>query len=159
MSVSSRILPLHADWRKMAVSQNGLRKASASEGFENSKNSKASKKKKSGAIKSGRDEMVNSEGKNFVLIEGRFASPSISREGVLARRVEVRTAQGRETLDVECQKGDFSRLFRSLRVGEKVRIEGSLRRRFWRAGSSIASRTFIEVSALLHQPASRAKKR
>ena len=98
-------------------------------------------------------------GENFVRIQGLVASALTSREGILARRIEVVTTGAREILDLECEKKELSGVFRSLKVGQHLLVEGSIRRRFWRNGAQLVSRTYIEVNRLQAQPPSPTKKR
>mgnify|MGYP003347885005 FL=1 len=98
-------------------------------------------------------------GENFVRIQGLVASALTSREGILARRIEVVTTGAREILDLECEKKELSGVFRSLKVGQRLLVEGSIRRRFWRNGAQLVSRTYIEVNRLQAQPPSPTKKR
>ena len=88
------------------------------------------------------------QGRNLVRLEGLVASASISRDGVLARRIEIPISGSREILDIECEKPEIFRVFRSLRIGQWVEVEGSVRKRFWRVGSGLASRSYIEVKSL-----------
>ena len=60
------------------------------------------------------------------------------REG--ARPVTV------DTLDCVAWTGRLRQSARRLRPGDVVRVEGALRRRFWRAGAGAASRCEVEVS-------------
>lgn len=88
------------------------------------------------------------DAENRVHLVGVIASAITSREGVLARRIEIPMPGAREMVDIECEKGEISRVFRSLRVDQWVEIEGQLRRRYWRDGARLASRTYVEVSRL-----------
>lgn len=90
----------------------------------------------------------NQQGVNNVRLEGLVASATITRAGVLARRIEIPISGSREILDIECEKQEIFRVFRSLRVGQWVEVEGSVRKRFWRVGSGLASRSYIEVKSL-----------
>jgi hypothetical protein len=85
---------------------------------------------------------------NRVHLVGVIASAMTSREGVLARRVEIPAPGAREIIDVECEKGEISKVFRGLRIDQWVEVEGQLRRRYWRDGARLASRTYVEVSRL-----------
>lgn len=53
-----------------------------------------------------------------------------------------------DTLDCVAWTGPVRRTARSLADGDVVAVQGALRRRFWRAGASSASRTEVEVEAL-----------
>ncbi len=69
------------------------------------------------------------------------------REG--ARPVTV------DTLDCVAWTGRLRQCARRLRPGDVVRVEGALRRRFWRAGAGAASRCEVEVTTVerLSRPA------
>lgn len=97
-------------------------------------------------VKKGREKSL--EALNRVHLVGVVASAMTSREGVLARRVEIPAPGAREIIDVECEKGEISRVFRGLRIDQWVEVEGQLRRRYWRDGARLASRTYVEVSRL-----------
>lgn len=53
-----------------------------------------------------------------------------------------------DTLDCVAWTGRLRQSARRLRPGDVVRVEGALRRRFWRAGAGAASRCEIEVAGL-----------
>ena len=103
------------------------------------------KKKRAKAAGAKSPEKVRVEGVNKVRLLGVIASATTSRERVLSRRIEIPSAGGRESIDVECEKGEISPLFRKLRINQWVEIEGRIRRRFWRSGAAIASRSYVEV--------------
>lgn len=86
------------------------------------------------------------QGINKVKLVGVIASATTSREGVLARRLEIPGETNRDVVDLECEKGEFSRLFRSFRVNQWVEVEGQLRRRYWRSGAQLISRSYVEIS-------------
>ncbi len=60
-----------------------------------------------------------------------------------------RRATGRsptvDTLDCSAWRRDVQRSLARLHPGDVVEVHGSLRRRFWRAGPSAASRSEVEV--------------
>lgn len=85
---------------------------------------------------------------NRVHLVGVVASAMTSREGVFARRLEIPEPGAREVIDVECKKGEISKIFRGLRVDQWVEVEGQLRRRYWRDGARLACRTYVELSRL-----------
>lgn len=88
----------------------------------------------------------NSDGGiNRVRLVGVIASATRSRENTLARRIEIPIAGMRESIDLECEKGEFFTVFRKLRINQWVEIQGRIRRRYWRSGGSVASRSFVEV--------------
>ncbi len=86
--------------------------------------------------------------KNHVEVVGLVASATLSRDGILSRRIEVPIPGARESLDVECEKGQFSPLFRSLKVGQWICLQGAVRKRFWRTGANISSRSYIQLHSL-----------
>ena len=53
-----------------------------------------------------------------------------------------------DTIDLVCVKAVVRKRAHSLAAGEVVRVEGSLRRRFWKAGAGVASRVEVEVAGL-----------
>lgn len=100
--------------------------------------------------------------RNRVQLIGVIASATLSREGVLSRKVEIPIPGARELLDIECVNREFFTLFRSLKVGDWISLEGAIRKRFWRTGASVASRSYIELQRLkspANRPTSSAKKR
>lgn len=84
-------------------------------------------------------------GINQVHLRGTIASATTSRAGILSRRLEVTTEHSREILDIECENTEFFKVFRSLKVGDVVNIEGMIRRRFWRTGTGVVSRSYVEI--------------
>lgn len=74
------------------------------------------------------------------LVVDRPPSRRPQREGV--RPVTV------DTLDCVAWTGRLRQSARRLRPGDVVRVEGALRRRFWRAGPGAASRCEVEVSVV-----------
>lgn len=100
--------------------------------------------------------------RNRVQIIGVVASATQSREGVLSRKIEIPIPGARETLDIECEKPEFFALFRAFKVGDWISLEGAIRKRFWRSGASVASRSYIQLHSLKshpNRPTSSAKKR
>ena len=117
---------------------------------------KESKKELSSGVVHGRTP------RNRVELSGVVASAPEMRNGVLSRRIEVPIVGAREILEVECEKPEIFRLFRSLKVGEWISLEGALRRRFWRAGASLSSRSYVELHTIKsrrNRPAAPGKKR
>ena len=53
-----------------------------------------------------------------------------------------------DTLDCVAFAPGVRRTARALEPGDVVRVEGALRRRFWRAGAAAASRTEVEVAGV-----------
>ena len=100
--------------------------------------------------------------RNRVQIIGVVASATQSREGVLSRKIEIPIPGARETLDIECEKPEVFPLFRAFKVGDWISLEGAIRKRFWRSGASVASRSYIQLHSLKshpNRPTSSAKKR
>ena len=87
-------------------------------------------------------------GRNQVHLVGFIATATTSRTGVLARKMEIPQPGAREVLELECEKKDIFPDFRSVRVNQWVEVRGRIRRRFWRAGSVLASRSYIEVTSI-----------
>lgn len=87
-------------------------------------------------------------GRNQVILVGIVASATTSRMGVLSRRLDVPQAGAREMFELECEKEEIFPSFRSARVNEWVEVRGRIRRRFWRAGNALASRSYIEVTSI-----------
>jgi hypothetical protein len=99
---------------------------------------------------------------NRVELSGVVASAPEMRNGVLSRRIEVPIVGEREILEVECEKPEIIKLFRSLKVGEWISLEGALRKRFWRSGASLSSRSYVElhsIKSVRNRPAASGKKR
>ena len=53
-----------------------------------------------------------------------------------------------DTLDCAAWRRDVQRSLGRLRPGDLVQVEGSLRRRFWRAGAAAVSRSEVEVERI-----------
>ncbi len=58
-----------------------------------------------------------------------------------------------DTLDCAAWRADVQRSVRRATDGDLVELHGSLRRRFWRVGSTAASRSEVEVVRLKRLPA------
>jgi single-strand DNA-binding protein len=72
------------------------------------------------------------------------------------RRATAKSPGARvDTIDVACWSGRTRRTARSLEVGDVVLVEGSLRRRFFRAGGGAASRYEVEAATLRRVAADR----
>ena len=89
--------------------------------------------------------MKNEQGVNQVKLVGFIASAISSRDGKLARRIEIPTAGAKEVIDLICEKDEIFKVFRGLRVNQWVAVEGRIRRQFWRTGATLASRSYVEV--------------
>ena len=96
----------------------------------------------------GSKKRVESGGHNQVHLVGVLASATMSRDGILSRRLEIPERGAREVLDLECENREIFPVFRSCKVNQWVEVRGHVRRRFWRAGNSLASRSYIEVRAM-----------
>jgi hypothetical protein len=99
-------------------------------------------------VKSAKNTNSSLKGYNQVRLVGILASATTSREGVFARRLEIPQSGAREIFDLECEKEEIIPVFRSMKVREWVEVRGRIRRRFWRAGGALASRTYIEVTSI-----------
>lgn len=104
-------------------------------------------------------------GRNEVLLVGRVSGTPEERElpsgdTVVTWRVVVARPRPRrspplgvrpptiDTFDCVAWPGGVRRTARSLATGDVVRVEGALRRRFWRGGTGATSRTEVEVAVL-----------
>lgn len=97
---------------------------------------------------------------NTVRLVGRVSAPGEPRvlpsgDTVHTVRVVVprgagqgRAAGGVDTLDVACWAAGVRRTAGRLRVDDHVEVEGSLRRRFFRAGGVVGSRYEVEAVRL-----------
>ena len=96
---------------------------------------------------------------NVVKLVGRVSAVGEPRElpsGDLVVMVRVvvsrppRRARGAtvDTIDVACWSARARRSASRCAVGDEVEVEGSLRRRFFRAGGGVASRYEVEASAV-----------
>jgi single-strand DNA-binding protein len=71
---------------------------------------------------------------------------------VVVDRPPARGQASRQRIDsIACHttRAAVVRRLQALAPGDEVRAEGSLRRRFWRAGAGLASATEVEVSAIV----------
>ncbi len=99
--------------------------------------------------------------RNEVVLVGRLAAPAQTRtlpsgDVVVTWRVVVDRAgmpparQGRtstvDTVDCAGWTAGVRRTVTAWRAGDTVEVTGALRRRFWRAGSTVASRVEVEVA-------------
>jgi single-strand DNA-binding protein len=60
-----------------------------------------------------------------------------------------------DTLDCAAWRKDVQRSLAAAEAGEVLEVDGALRRRFWRAGASAASRSEVEVTRLRRRRGSR----
>ncbi len=99
---------------------------------------------------------------NSVILEGRIvgiehrAMPSgdeaVTFRVVVERPARERGPSGRVTvdaLDCVCWRADVRRRVEACEAGSRVRVEGVLRRRFWRAGPTPASRVEVEARRVM----------
>lgn len=107
-------------------------------------------------------EVEPDQARNEVLLVGRVSGTPEERElpsgdvlvawRVVVDRPPSRRATGRsptiDTVDCVAWAGAVRRTARGLGDGDVVSLQGSLRRRFWRAGPAAASRTEVEVESL-----------
>lgn len=72
----------------------------------------------------------------------------LTRFRIVVPRAKPTTKTTVDTIDLVAMKAGLQRKARSLSVGDIVEVEGEIRRRFWKAGMSVASRVEIEISSL-----------
>jgi single-strand DNA-binding protein len=90
---------------------------------------------------------------NTVVVQGRLSADASRRtlpsgDEVVVLRVVVPRGDGRsDALDVAAWTATLRRRTRTWRSGDIVRIEGSVRRRFWRTPTGPSSRWEIHASA------------
>ena len=72
----------------------------------------------------------------------------LTRFRIVVPRAKPTTKTTVDTIDLIAMKSGVQRKARSLAVGDIVEVEGEIRRRFWKAGVSVASRVEIEISSL-----------
>lgn len=86
---------------------------------------------------------------NECVITGALVScePAANNEQALRVRIAVRNNDGqREILDCEVSRRAAVRTFSSMTEQARVRVQGSIRKRFWRAaGVGLVSRTYVEI--------------
>ncbi|MCX6404930.1 MAG: single-stranded DNA-binding protein [Actinobacteria bacterium] len=95
---------------------------------------------------------------NSVLLVGRVTSeadeielPSgetLVRFRIVVPRDKPTTKTTVDTIDCVTFKTVSQRKVRTLAIGDLVEITGELRRRFWKAGTGVASRVEVEISSL-----------
>ncbi|TWE12478.1 single-stranded DNA-binding protein [Rudaeicoccus suwonensis] len=103
------------------------------------------------------------EGVNDVRLIGRLSAPPQARvlpsgdEVVQLRLVVPRSQKSAsrtprtpsvDTIDVACWSASSRRAAKRLLGTEAIEVEGALRRRFWRAGTAVASRYEVEASSV-----------
>ncbi len=72
----------------------------------------------------------------------------LTRFRIVVPRAKPTTKTTVDTVDLIAMKVSVQRKAHSLRVGDIVEVSGEIRRRFWKAGASVASRVEIEVNKL-----------
>jgi single-strand DNA-binding protein len=88
---------------------------------------------------------------NVVSLSGRLSAPVQSRtlpsgDELVSFRVIVRRLEGGvDTLDCVAFRADVRRRAQSWGSGDRLEIDGVLRRRFWRGSAGPVSRTEVEV--------------
>ncbi|MEI6404841.1 MAG: single-stranded DNA-binding protein [Actinomycetes bacterium] len=95
---------------------------------------------------------------NNVVLVGRVTSvaedivlPSddvLTRFRIVVPRIKPTTRTTVDTIDLVAFKPAIQKRAHSLDIDDVVEIEGALRRRFWKAGASVASRVEVEMSSL-----------
>ena len=96
---------------------------------------------------------ANSADTNEVRITGRI-SAVVTREladgcTLVTFRVTVSDGAGRhDTVECASVKATVLKRARGITEGERVQVDGALRRTFWKSGQSLASRTSIDVATL-----------
>lgn len=95
---------------------------------------------------------------NHVSLSGRISAeaqdidlPSgqvLTRMRLVVPRDKPQTKTTVDTIDIVTFKAVIRKKMHGLGVGDAVHVEGAMRRRFWRAGPSVASRVEVEVSVL-----------
>jgi len=100
-------------------------------------------------------EEVEDRSFNNVLLRGRVSGEPSERElpsgdHVVEFRIVVKrdTREGVDTLDIAAWSAKTRRKSLTLKADEWVEISGSVRRRFWKAPSGLASRWQIEASEI-----------
>lgn len=89
---------------------------------------------------------------NEVTVQGRLSGVAedvdLPSGDVLTRwrLVVERTTDGVDTLDCITLRAPVARSAHRWQLGDVVRVEGALRRRFWRSATGLASRTEIDVA-------------
>lgn len=109
-------------------------------------------KKNSSRVKSDIEEEVIDYSLNDVLLRGRVSAKAIEKElpsgdkvvefRLIVSRLE---ADGVDTIDIASWGSKVRRTSLALNPDEWVEISGSIRRRFWKSPTGLASRTQIEA--------------
>ena len=91
---------------------------------------------------------------NEVHLQGRLSGEVVERvlpsgdELVSFRVVIERREGGVDTIDCVAFRADVRRKVRRWASGDLLALDGSLRRRFWKGGAGVASRTEVEVTSI-----------
>lgn len=99
-----------------------------------------------------------SDWKNEVLLTGRVTSEgelielpsgeSLIRFRIVVPRHKPTTKTTVDTIDCVSFKPAIQRTVSRLEIGDIVTMTGTVRRRFWKAGPSVASRVEVEVATV-----------
>ena len=87
---------------------------------------------------------VTSEADDLVLPSDEV----LTRFRIVVPRFKPTTRTTVDTIDLVAFKAAIQKKAHGLAIGDVIHVEGSLRRRFWKAGASVASRAEVEVSSL-----------
>lgn len=98
---------------------------------------------------------------NSVVLTGRVSTeaqdidlPSgevLTRLRIVVPRAKPTTRTTVDTIDLVCLKAVLRKRAHTLSIGDVVRVDGALRRRFWKAGVGVASRVEVEVASLARE--------
>ena len=107
------------------------------------------------AIKEAAVELDSTLALNDVLLRGRVSSTGVEKElpsgdkVVEFRIVIARSGElGFDTIDISAWSSKLRRSASSLKTEEWVEISGSIKRRFWRGSTGLASRWQIDASEI-----------
>ena len=102
--------------------------------------------------------MSNEEWINEVHLVGRVSGigeqtelPSgqnMVRLRIVVPRTKPTTRTTVDTIDLVCFKAGLGKRLMAVQEDEVIEVTGELRRRFWKAGASVASRMEVEVTTL-----------
>jgi single-strand DNA-binding protein len=107
------------------------------------------------AIKEAAVELDSSLALNDVLLRGRVSSTAVEKElpsGDKVAEFRIVIARGDElgfdTIDISAWSSKLRRSASSLKPEEWVEVSGSIKRRFWRSTTGLASRWQIDASEI-----------
>jgi len=116
---------------------------------------KESEKTTKKAIRDAAIELDSTLSLNDVLLRGRVSSPGIEKElpsgdKIVEFRIVIARSDeaGFDTIDISAWSAKLRRSASSLKVQEWVEISGSIKRRFWRSATGLASRWQIDASEI-----------